>query len=102
LRRTSLDELPQLLNILQGNLSLVGPRPLVKNELEEKYGRKQDAFLSVKPGLTGYWQVNGRCDTSYEKRIALELYYVEHASFWLDIKILMRTVVAVLLKVGAK
>lgn len=101
LRETSLDELPQLVNILQGNLSFVGPRPLVKKELE-KYGAHQARFLSAKPGLTGNWQVNGRSNITYKERMELELYYVDNASLWLDIKILFMTVPVVLKKVGAK
>jgi lipopolysaccharide/colanic/teichoic acid biosynthesis glycosyltransferase len=101
LRESSLDELPQLLNILQGDLSFVGPRPLVETEIE-KYGMYSEHFLSVKPGLTGNWQVNGRNNTTYRERIALELYYVDHASLWLDVKILLKTVPVVLSKIGAK
>ena len=101
LRGTSLDELPQLLNILQGNLSIVGPRPLVEKEID-KYGADKFRLLSVKPGLTGNWQVNGRNSTTYEERMALELYYVDNASLWFDIKILLQTVPAVMLKIGAK
>jgi lipopolysaccharide/colanic/teichoic acid biosynthesis glycosyltransferase len=102
LRKTSLDELPQLLNVLAGSISLVGPRPLVAAEIAAKYGDRQSKLLSVKPGLTGYWQVNGRCNTTYDERIALELYYVDHASFPLDAQILLRTVAVVLKRVGAK
>ncbi len=101
LRESSLDELPQLLNILQGNLSFVGPRPLVEEELK-KYGSHRFRFLRVKPGLTGNWQVSGRNNTTYQQRMALELYYVDNASLWLDAKILFKTVPAVLRKVGAK
>lgn len=101
LRKSSLDELPQLLNILNGTLSIVGPRPVVPDELE-KYGDKQDKFLSAKPGLTGYWQANGRSDTTYEERVDMELYYVDHCSFRLDIKIIFKTVLVVLTGKGAK
>ena len=79
LRKSSLDELPQLVNILKGEMSFVGPRPVVKDELE-KYGDDKERFLSVKPGLTGYWATHGRSDISYEERMQLELYYVDHAS----------------------
>ena len=102
LRESSLDELPQLLNILLGNLSLVGPRPVVEKELDIKYGIDTERFLSVKPGLTGYWQVNGRSDIAYHERKSLELYYVDNASLGLDIKILFMTVPAVFKKLGAK
>ena len=100
LRRTSLDELPQMINILLGDLSFVGPRPVVKNELE-RYGKNKEKFLSVKPGLTGYWQVNGRSNTTYEERIEMELYYAENCSLWLDTKIFIKTFAAVLKKEGA-
>ena len=101
LRKTSLDELPQFLNVIKGDISLVGPRPIVETELE-KYGENKDKFLSVIPGITGYWQANGRSDVTYEKRMELELYYVDNASFWLDIVILFKTVFAVFKRDGAK
>lgn len=101
LRRSSLDELPQLLNILQGNLSVVGPRPVVAEELE-KYGSNKERFLSVTPGLTGYWQAFTRSDGTYEDRMAMELYYVDHANLWWDIKIILATVVSVLKGRGAR
>ena len=101
LRKTSLDELPQILNILKGELSIIGPRPIVQVELE-KYGDEKEKFLSVKPGLTGYWAANGRSDTSYEERIQMELYYVDNMSFWLDIKIFFKTIFAVIKKEGAR
>lgn len=101
LRKTSLDELPQLWDILIGHLSVVGPRPIVKGELE-KYGVYKTKFLSVKPGLTGYWQVNGRSDTTYDERVELELYYVENKSFWFDIKIILKTFGVVWARRGAK
>ena len=101
LRKTSLDELPQILNILKGDLSIIGPRPIVQAELE-KYGPNKRKFLSVTPGLTGYWQANGRSDTTYEDRIRMELYYVDHISFKLDIKIFFATIVSVLKGRGAK
>lgn len=101
LRKTSLDELPQILNILKGELSIIGPRPIVQAELE-KYGDDKEKFLSVKPGLTGYWAANGRSDTSYEERIQMELYYVDNMSFWLDIKVFFKTILAVLKKEGAR
>ncbi len=100
LRATSLDELPQLLNILKGELSLVGPRPVVKAELE-KYGRHRDKLVSVLPGLTGYWQANGRSATTYGERMEMELYYVDNRSFALDMKILLKTAGAVLSREGA-
>lgn len=103
LRKTSLDELPQLFNILAGTLSLVGPRPVLQEETE-LYGDKRDLLLSCKPGLTGLWQVRGRSNVTYEdgRRQALELSYVSHRSLWLDIKILFWTVGAVVRMDGAK
>lgn len=96
LRRTSIDELPQLWNILKGDLSIVGPRPIVQEELEI-YGEDADKFLSVKPGLTGYWQAYARNNATYEsgERQRMEMYYIDHQSLWLDIKILFRTVFSV-------
>ena len=101
LRRTSLDELPQFINILKGELSLVGPRPIVEEELE-RYGSEKEKFLSVMPGLTGYWQAYARSRCTYEQRMEMELYYVDHANFWWDIKIMLATVGAVLSRRGAK
>lgn len=100
LRKTSLDELPQFLNVLKGDMSLVGPRPVVQEELIE-YGERKDEFLSVKPGLTGYWQVSGRSDVGYPERVDLELYYAYNASLWFDIKILLLTVKNVVVGRGA-
>ena len=101
LRRTSLDELPQFINILKGELSVVGPRPIVEEELD-RYGIEKEKFLSVTPGLTGYWQAYARSTCTYEQRMEMELYYVDHANFWWDIKIMLATVVAVLSRRGAK
>ena len=101
LRRTSLDELPQLINILIGEMSFVGPRPVVDGEIE-KYGIYKNKLLSVTPGLTGWWACNGRSCTSYEERIKLELYYVDHKSIRLDIKTIFRTVKTVIKGHGAK
>jgi lipopolysaccharide/colanic/teichoic acid biosynthesis glycosyltransferase len=100
LRRTSLDELPQLINILRGEISLVGPRPIVTAELE-KYGSERSSLVSLKPGLTGLWQVSGRSDVSYEERVKLDIFYIENWSLWLDIKIILRTMVTVLSGRGA-
>ena len=104
LRATSIDELPQLLNILKGDMSLIGPRPLVWDELISKYTEtEREELLSVKPGLTGYWQCHGRSNSSYAngKRQALELYYVRHQSLFLDIKILLMTPFVVVIGGGA-
>ena len=101
LRRTSLDELPQLINILKGDMSIVGPRPVVDEELNW-YGDKKDKLLSVKPGLTGWWAVNGRSNVPYPERCDLELYYVDHISFALDAIIILKTLVAIIKKDGAR
>jgi exopolysaccharide biosynthesis polyprenyl glycosylphosphotransferase len=101
LRATSLDELPQIFNVLKGDLSLVGPRPILPQEIKLAEGRT--ALLhSVKSGVTGIWQVSGRSELTFEERIELELYYAQNWSFWLDIKILFKTVGVVLRKRGAK
>lgn len=101
LRKSSLDELPQLFNILAGTISIVGPRPITYKETL-MYGEDRDLLLSVKPGLTGLWAANGRSDVSYAERIELELRYVRECSFWFDIKIIFQTVFAVLKGKGAK
>lgn len=100
LRNTSLDELPQLINIFIGNMSLVGPRPIVEEELEW-YGEKKNVLLSVRPGLTGWWATNGRSEVSYPERCNYELYYVYNCSLFLDIKILFKTFSAVFSRKGA-
>lgn len=101
LRKTSLDELPQLINIIKGDMSLIGPRPVVEEELK-KYGRNKDKFLSITPGLTGWWACSGRSNITYEERMELELYYVDNCSFLLDIKCFFKTIIAVLKRKGAK
>ena len=100
LRKTSLDELPQLINIIKGELSIIGPRPVIGDELE-KYRNNKEKFLSVTPGLTGYWAANGRSNTTYEQRMMMELYYVDNISWNLDVKIFFKTIVSVLKKEGA-
>jgi exopolysaccharide production protein ExoY len=95
LRKTSLDELPQLINILRGEMSVVGPRPVVNDELE-KYGPDAAIYLLARPGLTGLWQVSGRNDVSYQARIALDRHYIENWSHLTDIAIMMRMVAIVL------
>jgi lipopolysaccharide/colanic/teichoic acid biosynthesis glycosyltransferase len=95
LRRSSLDELPQLWNVLRGEMSIVGPRPILKDELEENYTEAQQRrLLSIRPGLTGYWQAYARNGALYStgERQRMEMYYVDHASVWLDVKILFKTV----------
>ena len=100
LRKTSLDELPQLWNVLRGDMSLVGPRPVVSDELDE-YGRGAVYYLAARPGLTGLWQVSGRNDVRYGRRIALDRAYVGSASLLLDLKILLKTIRVVLFPRGA-
>ena len=100
IRKTSLDELPQFLNVLKGEMSLVGPRPIVQEELNE-YGNKKALFLSAKPGITGYWQTCGRSEVNYPERVNVELYYMNNQSVLLDIQILFKTVVHVLIRKGA-
>ena len=103
MRDTSIDELPQLLNVIRGDLSLVGPRPIPKHELDAKFTKNHGALLlSVKSGMTGLWQVSGRSDLTTEQRIQLELWYAQNWSFWLDIKILFKTVAVVIRKAGAR
>ena len=100
IRRTSIDELPQLFNVLVGTLSLVGPRPILAEELHY-YGEEVGTFLALKPGLTGLWQISGRSDIGFEEKVKLDIYYVEHWNLGLDIKILLKTVVTVLRSGGA-
>ena len=100
LRKTSLDEIPQLFNVFAGEMALVGPRPIVADEVVY-YGRRYETFASVRPGVTGLWQVSGRSGTGYDRRVELDTYYVRNWSPWLDLWILRRTLGAVLLMRGA-
>jgi lipopolysaccharide/colanic/teichoic acid biosynthesis glycosyltransferase len=100
LRKTSIDEIPQFLNILKGEMSLVGPRPVVKEELKE-YGNNVNKFLSVKPGAMGYWQASGRSNIHYPERCEVELYYVDHASFIFDIEIIFKNLISIIKSDGA-
>ena len=100
LRRTSLDELPQLFNVLAGDMSLVGPRPIVDAEIQ-KYGRRFQQYCAVKPGITGLWQVSGRNDTTYRARVALDCIYAKRRTLALDLAIMFNTVPAVLLRRGS-
>lgn len=100
IRKTSLDELPQFINILIGDMSIIGPRPVVERELVE-YGDRVDEFLSVKPGAMGLWQASGRSEIQYPERADLEISYVEHANLWFDFKILFMTVLAIFKGDGA-
>jgi undecaprenyl-phosphate galactose phosphotransferase len=100
LRRTSLDELPQLFNVIRGEMSLVGPRPIIQAELA-RYGDDVDYFLMVRPGMTGLWQVSGRNDVDYDTRVYLDTWYVKNWSLWYDIAILFKTVRVVFARKGA-
>jgi len=101
LRRTSLDELPQLFNVLRGQMSVVGPRPVQVDELRQEYGEHAVIFDQVKPGLTGLWQVSGRSALTYAQRIALDLEYVERRSFWFDLLLVVRTIPVLVFGRGA-
>lgn len=102
LRKTSLDEIPQFWNVLRGDLSVVGPRPVVKDEITKYYHVKAYKILSIRPGLTGIWQVSGRSDIkSYETRIQMDEFYVENHSFFLDMKLIAKTIPAMLFSKGA-
>ena len=107
IRRHSIDEIPQLLNVLKGEMSLIGPRPYYSDELEEqqkKYPQTKDLVgevLSVKPGITGIWQVSGRSEVNFDKRIALDAYYARNMSLWIDLKILAKTPWAMISGKGA-
>ena len=100
LRRTSLDELPQLFNVLKSEMSLVGPRPIVQEELQ-KYGLEKSYYLMVRPGMTGLWQVSGRNDVDYETRVYLDVWYVKNWSLWYDLALLFKTVKVVMSRSGA-
>ena len=100
LRKTKLDELPELWNVVRGDMSLVGPRPIVPDEIHH-YNGESPLLLSLKPGITGAWQVSGRSAVQYPQRVAVELEYVEGWSLWRDVSILIRTVPAVLAARGA-
>lgn len=100
LRRTSIDEIPQFLNILRGEMSIIGPRPIVKEELQE-YGDRVDKFLSVKPGAMGLWQASGRSNIGYPERCDLELEYVDKASYWFDTKIMFKNIISIFKTEGA-
>lgn len=100
LRKTSIDEIPQFINILRGEMSIIGPRPVVKEELVE-YGDRVDKFLSVKPGAMGLWQASGRSNIGYPERCDMELSYVDQASYWFDIKIMFKNIISIFKSTGA-
>ncbi len=99
LRFTSLDELPQIFNVLRGDMSMIGPRPITQAELP-RYGEYVDTLLSVRPGITGLWQVSGRNDVSYNKRVELDMYYITHVNFFFDLQIALKTILVILLHKG--
>lgn len=101
LRKTSLDEFPQFWNVLKGDLSVVGPRPVIRDEIVKYYGEKAGKVLSVRPGLTGLWQVSGRSNISYDSRILLDEEYINKQSLSLDIKLVLKTIPAMLSSKGA-
>lgn len=101
IRKTSLDELPQFWNVLKGDLSVVGPRPVVQEEVDKCMGAKAPKILSIRPGLTGPWQVSGRSNTCYNKRIELDEYYVDNHSLFLDLKLISKTIPAMIFTKGA-
>lgn len=99
LRKTSLDEFPQFINVLKGDMSLVGPRPYLYREKEDM-GKKYDEIIKVKPGLTGYWQVNGRSDVDFDERLGMDVDYIENRTLWMDFKILVKTILKIFGKKG--
>lgn len=101
LRKTSLDEIPQFINVLKGDMSLIGPRPLVEGELDA-HGGNHELYESVRPGITGWWAANGRSCTTYEERLDLEYYYIEHMGLKIDIKCVFKTITIVFRRTGAK
>ncbi len=101
LRKTSLDELPQFWNVLKGDLSVVGPRPVVDDELKVHFGPKAEKILSIRPGITGLWQVSGRSDTCYTTRVMLDEKYVDNRSLMLDIKLIAKTIPSMIFSKGA-
>lgn len=100
IRKTSIDEFPQFINVLKGDMSLVGPRPYLHREIEDM-GENYNTIISVKPGLTGYWQVNGRSDKDFKERTDMDVGYVHDRNLWLDIKFLIKTFLKIFVKEGA-
>jgi undecaprenyl-phosphate galactose phosphotransferase len=100
LRKTSLDELPQIFNVLKNEMSFIGPRPYMVNE-KEKIGDVLDTILSVKPGITGLWQVSGRSEVDFDSRVKMDVWYIRNWNLWMDLEILIKTVKTVLTRKGA-
>ena len=101
LRKTSLDELPQIFNVLLGDMSLVGPRPVIQDEITKYYREDTSYYHLVRPGITGLWQVSGRSDIDYDVRVKLDTWYVLNWSLWLDILLILKTITAVTKREGA-
>ena len=101
LRKTSIDEIPQFINVIKGDMSIIGPRPIVEKEIGY-FGDSMKIVHNVKPGITGYWAANGRSNTTYEERVEMETYYAQNYSLWLDVKIFFATIIKVIKKEGAK
>ena len=101
LRKTSIDEIPQFINLLKGDMSLIGPRPLIKGELKSHNG-DPEIYESVRPGITGWWGCNGRSDTNYKERLKLEYFYVNNMSLKLDLKVIFKTIKTIIIREGAK
>ena len=100
IRKTSIDELPQFINVLKGEMSWVGPRPIIKDEIHY-YGKYINDYYAVLPGITGMWQANGRSDTGYDERVVLDTWYVRNWNIWIDIALIIKTIKAVLFGKGA-
>ncbi|MBD3808167.1 MAG: sugar transferase, partial [Epsilonproteobacteria bacterium] len=101
LRKTSFDEIPQFLNVLIGDMSIVGPRPYIANEFHKHAKQYVTIITSVKPGITGFWQVTERNNTTFDKRVDMDISYIINRTFWLDLKIIFQTVLVMVLKKGA-
>lgn len=101
LRKTSLDEIPQFINVFLGDMSMIGPRPLIKGELD-KHNGNHELYEKIRPGITGWWACNGRSATTYEERLKLEYYYINNLNIWLDVKCIFKTISVVIFKKGAK
>ena len=101
MRSTSIDELPQFFNVIRNEMNVVGPRPVVEKELDDLYGSQKDIYLSLKPGITGLWQVSGRSSIKDSERVALDIQYANAKNIFLDVKIILKTVIEVFKRTGA-